>query len=254
MGSLTVGTSGTISGVAENTQINTVAVNLATMSQSAAAPTTSSTGLSSTAGLWWHDTTNNLIKVRNQADSAWITVGTINETADTFQASGSSSGTFLATSGGTLTGGLIVQAGGVNIQAGGLTIGAGGASITGGVGITGTLSVSGTVSFASSLSVGAGLTAAGQIVSTSGGFKFPDGSVQTTAVSTSGLVTTSALSSYAPLASPVFSGVPMSPRPSDTQTSNQIATCDWVRGLINAALATFVSTGSTGGGGDTSGY
>ncbi len=86
MGSLTFGTTGTISGLANNMQGNAIAAGLATMSQGATAPTAASTGLTSIAGLWWHDTGTNLVKLRDQADTAWIVIGSINETTKLFTA------------------------------------------------------------------------------------------------------------------------------------------------------------------------
>src|SRR5690348_9906941 len=77
---LQVGTTGTISGLQNNQQINVIAGNLATFIEGPSAPTTTSTCLSSTAGVVWHDTTNNLLKVRDQADTTWITLGTFDET------------------------------------------------------------------------------------------------------------------------------------------------------------------------------
>ena len=42
-----------------------------------AANNSSATAPSSTfAGMWWFDTTNDALKIRNEADSAWITLGT----------------------------------------------------------------------------------------------------------------------------------------------------------------------------------
>jgi hypothetical protein len=72
--SLQVATTGTVSGLSNNQQINVIAGNLATMIESASAPTTASTGLSSMAGVWWHDTGNKIIFVRDQADANWLPV------------------------------------------------------------------------------------------------------------------------------------------------------------------------------------
>ena len=79
-GTLQVATTGTVSGLANNQQINAVAAALATANQGAAAPTTATTGLGATAGLFWHDTVNNLLLLRNQADSAWICLAAVDET------------------------------------------------------------------------------------------------------------------------------------------------------------------------------
>jgi hypothetical protein len=57
---------------------------LAIVSQNSAstAPTTTY------ANMFWYDTTNNQLKKRNEANSAWITLGTINEGTGTFTPSG----------------------------------------------------------------------------------------------------------------------------------------------------------------------
>lgn len=75
-----VPTTGTISGLANNQQINIVAGNLATMIEGATAPTTTSSGLSSMAGVWWHDTGNKIIFVRDQADTNWLPAFYLDET------------------------------------------------------------------------------------------------------------------------------------------------------------------------------
>ncbi len=252
MASLQVATTGTISGIANQEQINAVAGNLATMSQSSTAPTTISTGLSSLAGVWWHDLSDGTVRLRNQADTAWITIGTINETTNTFAPSGSS-GTSLALTGGTLTGGLTVQSGGIDIVAGGLTVGAGGFSVAGNSAITGALGVSdimivhGAATFQNTLSA-VGISSSGQFVNSSGGYKFPDNSVQTTAVDASTLVPTSALSAFAPLSSPSFTGTPTAPRPDAATTTDQLATCAWVMARIIQALAVYQSTATVNNG------
>jgi len=79
MGTLTVGTTGTISGLVNNQQINSVVAALATASQGGTAPSPSSTGLSATAGVDWYDTTNNIWWWRNQADSAWIAAAALDQ-------------------------------------------------------------------------------------------------------------------------------------------------------------------------------
>jgi len=89
MTDLTWATSGTISGLANNQQGNVIADKLAKMLPSATAPTTVSTGLASIAGLWWHDTTNGQIKVRDQADTTWVLIGTIDETNKLFSTAAS---------------------------------------------------------------------------------------------------------------------------------------------------------------------
>lgn len=51
--------------------------------------TNSSTSAPSTtyANMMWYDTTNNLLRMRNEADDAWITLGTLDQVANTFAAS-----------------------------------------------------------------------------------------------------------------------------------------------------------------------
>ena len=38
------------------------------------------------ANQWWYDTTNNILYIRNEADTAWIKVGDLNQTDGTFSA------------------------------------------------------------------------------------------------------------------------------------------------------------------------
>jgi hypothetical protein len=84
MASLTWGTSGTISGLQNNQQGNAIALALATLSQGASAPTPASTGFTATSGLLWHDTGNNVINLRDQADGTWIPIGSVDETDKLF--------------------------------------------------------------------------------------------------------------------------------------------------------------------------
>jgi hypothetical protein len=37
------------------------------------------------ANMLWYDTTNNLLKMRNEANSAWITIGTLNQSTSKFE-------------------------------------------------------------------------------------------------------------------------------------------------------------------------
>lgn len=92
-GTIVLPTSGPLTAASFAGSANTALAALSNMFQSATAPTTGSTGLASLAGIWWHDTANNLIKVRNQADSAWITVGTLDETNNLFGAAAVRMGT-----------------------------------------------------------------------------------------------------------------------------------------------------------------
>src|SRR5690348_4213194 len=84
MGTLTVPTTGTVSGLQNNQDINTALAALATANQGGSAPTTGTTGLASTSGVLWHDTTNNLLKLRDQADTTWMTLGAFDETKKLF--------------------------------------------------------------------------------------------------------------------------------------------------------------------------
>lgn len=88
MTTLQAATTGTVSGLANNQQLNIVAGNLSTMIQGATAPTTTTTGLASTAGVWWHDTGNKIIFIRDQADASWLPVFYLNETGHLIGTSG----------------------------------------------------------------------------------------------------------------------------------------------------------------------
>ena len=79
-GLLQLPTTGTVSGLQNNQDANTALAALATDTQGATAPTPASTGLASTAGVKWHDTSANLDKVRDQADTTFIIKGALDET------------------------------------------------------------------------------------------------------------------------------------------------------------------------------
>jgi hypothetical protein len=79
-GLLQLATTGTVSGLQNNQAANAALAALAGMIQGGSAPTAATTGLASTAGMWWHDTTNKLLKVRDQADANWIVVAQFDET------------------------------------------------------------------------------------------------------------------------------------------------------------------------------
>ena len=66
--------------------INLAADSLARWFCGAATPTAAAAGLTDLRGFVWHDTATNTLKVRNQADTAWITVGSFNETSGVFSA------------------------------------------------------------------------------------------------------------------------------------------------------------------------
>ena len=63
--------------------LNNVLQAILTQNSSATAPTTA------TANMIWYDTTNKQLKKRNEAGSAWIVLGTIDEGTGTFTPSGS---------------------------------------------------------------------------------------------------------------------------------------------------------------------
>src|SRR5260221_7622465 len=77
---LQLATASSVSGLQNNQDANTVLAARAGMIQGGSAPTPASTGLASTAGVWWHDTTNNQVKLRDQADANWMPVGSVDET------------------------------------------------------------------------------------------------------------------------------------------------------------------------------
>ena len=79
-GLLQLATTGTVSGLQNNQAANSALAALAGMIQGGSAPTPASTGLASTAGVWWHDTTNNQVKLRDQADANWLPVASLDET------------------------------------------------------------------------------------------------------------------------------------------------------------------------------
>jgi len=55
---------------------------------------------------WWTDTTNTLLKIRNAANSAWVTVGDYSTANLGLLTTSSASSTYLAKAGGTVTGAL----------------------------------------------------------------------------------------------------------------------------------------------------
>lgn len=58
------------------------------------------------AFMWWVDTNNTLLKIRNAANNAWITVGDYSATNFGLLTSTSAASTYLALAGGTVTGAL----------------------------------------------------------------------------------------------------------------------------------------------------
>lgn len=65
--------------------LNNALSAIATNSSGASAPSTTY------ANQWWYDTTNDLLKIRNEADTAWITVGTLNQTSNSFETAATNS-------------------------------------------------------------------------------------------------------------------------------------------------------------------
>lgn len=55
---------------------------------------------------WWADTTTGLLKIRNAANSAWVTVGTLASANLGLLSSSTAASTYLALAGGTVTGAL----------------------------------------------------------------------------------------------------------------------------------------------------
>lgn len=63
---------------AARTDINNALEALVTNNSGATEPTTTY------ANQWWYDTVNNKLKFRNEADTAWIEIGELNQTSNTF--------------------------------------------------------------------------------------------------------------------------------------------------------------------------
>lgn len=58
------------------------------------------------AYMWWADTTNGLLKIRNAANSAWVTVGTLASANLGLLSTTAAASSYLALTGGTVTGAL----------------------------------------------------------------------------------------------------------------------------------------------------
>lgn len=86
--SIQVPTSGPLQGLTLVQDVNAALDSLARLFSGPAAPTTSALGLTGLAGVLWHDTTANLLKIRDQADSTWISLGALDESGKTFAPSG----------------------------------------------------------------------------------------------------------------------------------------------------------------------
>jgi hypothetical protein len=61
---------------------------------------------------WWPDTTTGLLKIRNAANNAWVTVGTLASANLGLLTSSDASSTYLAKAGGTITGNLEIGSAG----------------------------------------------------------------------------------------------------------------------------------------------
>lgn len=72
--SLVLPTTGTVSGLQMTQNVNYALDTLNTLNSGASVPGTTE------AGMLWHDTTNNVLKIRNLANNAWILLGAIDET------------------------------------------------------------------------------------------------------------------------------------------------------------------------------
>lgn len=78
---VTIPTTGPLPGVTLINDLNAAFQSLSTVFSGTTAPTASGLGLSTTAGLPWHDTTTNTLKIRDQADANWILLFQIDETS-----------------------------------------------------------------------------------------------------------------------------------------------------------------------------
>ena len=79
--------------------INGAADSLAKWWGGASAPTTGATGLTDLKGFVWHDTSGALLKVRDQADANWMTLGSFDETNKKYIARGDSRTYYVADTG-----------------------------------------------------------------------------------------------------------------------------------------------------------
>jgi len=77
---------------AARADINNALIALATTSSGVTAPA------NTYANMMWYDTTANILKMRNEADSAWINLGTLNQGANTFSTTNATNLTGTSTS------------------------------------------------------------------------------------------------------------------------------------------------------------
>lgn len=93
-------------GAAVRSDINGQLAAIVTNNSGATEPTTMY------AYQWWADTTSGLLKIRNAANSAWITVGTLASANLGLLSSSTAASTYLALTGGTVTGALEIGSAG----------------------------------------------------------------------------------------------------------------------------------------------
>ena len=94
------------SGLAFRQDLNNALLAIVSQNSGATEPSTTY------AFQWWADTTNTLLKIRNAANSAWITVGDYSATNFGLLTSATAASTYLALSGGTVTGALEIGSAG----------------------------------------------------------------------------------------------------------------------------------------------
>ena len=88
------------SGLSFRTDLNNALAAIVSNNSGATAPSTTY------AYQWWPDTATGLLKIRNAANSAWVTVGTLASANLGLLSSSDASSTYLALAGGTITGAL----------------------------------------------------------------------------------------------------------------------------------------------------
>ena len=274
MATLKLPTSGTVTGLENNLDANAALAALATANQGTSAPTTSSTGLSTTAGLLWHDSANNALKLRNQADTAWITLLRINETAGIAPAFGtaatgtawthySSNFTVTAAQDGQwfwsdVSGLTVTLPAASSLPLGSQFLFSGhGHTISAG---SGTISINNAAPSSISLANGEfiGLQATesnwrvivgsprvlGAVMSVAGLTGDVTAAQIKTAIDLSTYALASALSAYAQFASPTFTGAPRAPTPTAGDNSTLLATTAFVQAALGGGIAGYAPLAS----------